>query len=123
MRFMISGSAKLRWFLSGLTLVEATGSPDVCGLVLNLPDRPKFGSVGQPLPGLDVRIAKTASCWCSPVVTRRYRPAGRDRCGVRRGWFHTGDIAHSTTRAITDRKDLIKTSTASTWLRRRSRAR
>ena len=123
MRFMISGSAKLNsqvqeWFYSaGLTLVEGYGLTETSAVLsLNLPDRPKFGSVGQPLPGLDVRIAEDGELLVrGPVVTRGYTGLPDETAAAFvDGWFHTGDIAQFDDEgdlAITDRKkDLIKTS-------------
>ena len=58
MRFMISGSAKLshqvqEWFYSaGIIVVEGYGATETAAIsFLNLPDRPRFGTVGPLIPG------------------------------------------------------------------------
>ncbi len=52
----------------------------------------KLGSVGRPLPGIDVEIAGTRS-WCARRRPRRERSiaAFLDRL-TDDGWFHTGDL-------------------------------
>lgn len=123
MRFMISGSAKLsgqvqEWFYSaGLTLIEGYGLTETAAVAaLNLPDRPKFGSIGRPLPGIDVKIADDGELAVrGPIVARGYAGLPEETAAAfRDGWFYTGDIAEFDAEGdlfITDRKkDLIKTS-------------
>jgi long-chain acyl-CoA synthetase len=77
---------------------------------------PHFGTVGKPLPGVDVRIAADGEVLVrGGNVARGYRnlPAADSESFVD-GWFHTGDIGEFTKDGalrITDRKkDLLKTS-------------
>ena len=110
---MVSGSAALpvstleRWReITGHTLLERYGMTEI-GMALSNPYRGKRipGSVGVPLPGVDVRLAgenaeEVAPGMpgeievCGPNVFAEYwnRPeATRD--AFRDGWFRTGDSA------------------------------
>lgn len=65
LQFMISGSAPMPvWLLErfhgmGLPVLEAYGlSENIIPVALNRPDNFRFGSVGKPLPGCEVRLAE-----------------------------------------------------------------
>ncbi|MDR2619914.1 MAG: long-chain fatty acid--CoA ligase [Propionibacteriaceae bacterium] len=123
MRLMVSGSAKLspqvqEWFYSaGLVLIEGYGLTETSAIACvddNL--HPHFGTVGKPLPGVDIRIAADGEILVrGDNVARGYHnlPAANAE-SFPDGWFHTGDIGEFTpegTLRITDRKkDLLKTS-------------
>lgn len=123
MRFMISGSAKLsrqvqEWFFSaGITIVEGYGATETAAITfLNLPDRPRFGTVGPVIPGLQVKIADDGEVLVSgPTVARGYhRLAEESAEAFKDGWFGTGDVGKLDSDGyltITDRKrDLFKSS-------------
>jgi long-chain acyl-CoA synthetase len=64
LRFFISGAAVLseqiaEWFhAAGIQILEAYGlTESSAASVVNHPDRVKLGTVGQPLPGTQLRIA------------------------------------------------------------------
>lgn len=64
LRFMLSGSAPMpTWLLErfhgmGLPVLEAYGlSENIIPVALNRPERFRFGTVGHPLPGCEVRLA------------------------------------------------------------------
>lgn len=64
LRFMISGSAPMPvWLLErfhaiGLPILEAYGlSENIIPVSLNRPEQFRFGTVGRPLPGCEVRLA------------------------------------------------------------------
>lgn len=64
LRFMISGSAPMpvwlleRFHAMGLPILEAYGlSENIIPVSLNRPEQFRFGSVGRPLPGCEVRLA------------------------------------------------------------------
>ncbi len=103
LRLAISGAAPLqphiaRCFLAlGLTLLEGYGlteaAPTVCGnrIENNVP-----GSVGPPLPGVEVRVTPAGQLLVrSPSVMLGYwnRPEATRRAVDDDGWLHTGDLA------------------------------
>lgn len=126
-RFFVSGGAPLAreiaeflhaadiMVLEGYGLTETTAATHI-----NRPDAYKFGTVGLPLPGVDVKIAEDGEILVSgPNVLQGYykRPDATSEALEKIGdkiWFHTGDIGEIDAEGflrITDRKkDLFKTS-------------
>ncbi len=128
-RVFISGSAALSadlndWFdIVGMPILEGYGLTETsAATTVNRMDSKKSGTVGQPLPGTEIKIADDGEIMVrGPGVMRAYRnrpdandevfgdqPAGPER------WFATGDIGvvdDAGRVKITDRKkDLVKTS-------------
>ena len=124
MRVMISGSAALngdvaRWFdAAGLPIIEGYGlTENSAAACVVRPDDLVFGSVGQPLPGTQVKIAEDGEVLLrGPHVMRGYRnlPEVNAETLLPDGWLATGDIGELDDQGrlrITDRKkDLVKTS-------------
>jgi long-chain acyl-CoA synthetase len=125
MRYMVSGSAALSsdintWFqVVGLPILEGYGLTETsAGAVVNRPGMAMSGTVGQPLPGTEAKIASDGEILLrGPGVMRGYRnrpEANKEVFGVEDGWFATGDIGvidEGGRIKITDRKkDLVKTS-------------
>lgn len=122
-RFFISGSAALnkdvaRWFnAAGITILEGYGmTENFAGATLNHPEDYRFGSVGKPLPGTEIKIAPDGEVMIKgPHVMQGYhnKPDATAETLVD-GWLHTGDIGEIDADGhlkITDRKkDLFKTS-------------
>ena len=121
-RFFISGAAALNrevaeWFhVAGILILEGYGMTESsAGSVVNHPDDYKFGSVGIPFPGTEVKIAEDGEILIKgPGVMDGYHnlPEATEETLVD-GWLHTGDIGEFDGEhlRITDRKkDLFKTS-------------
>ncbi len=123
MKFMISGSAKLshqvqEWFYSaGLLIVEGYGSTETSAIAfLNVPTQPRFGTVGQVMPGIETKLAADGEVLLrGPIITPGYHKLPDQTAeAIQDGWYHTGDLGHFDAEGnltITDRKkDLFKTS-------------
>ncbi len=113
LRLMVSGSAALpattlqQWReISGHTLLERYGMTEI-GMALSNPlhgDR-RPGTVGAPLPGVDVRLVDEAGAVVPPGTPGEIEVRGRSvfkeywnqpeatRHAFRDGWFRTGDMA------------------------------
>lgn len=119
----LSGSAPLdsevhTFFLSiGVILLEAYGLTETCpGLTANRPGQIRIGTVGIPLPGVEVKIAEDGEILArGPNITQGYlnRPEATADA-FRDGWFCTGDKgeqdADGFVRITGRKKELIKTS-------------
>ena len=123
-RYLVSGSAALshevaEWFeAAGLLILEGYGLTETsAGTALNRPHHWKFGTVGEPLPGTEMRIAADGEIQIrGPGIMRGYHGMPEQTAAVldADGWFSTGDVGEIDEGGrvrITDRKkDLVKTS-------------
>ncbi len=123
-RYFVSGSAALdsevaRWFdAAGMPILEGYGLTETSAATsLVRPDEQVFGTVGQPIPGAEIRIAKDDEILLrGPHLMTGYRNLPRENAEVMLadGWMATGDIGSLDDAGrlrITDRKkDLVKTS-------------
>jgi long-chain acyl-CoA synthetase len=119
----ISGGAPLgrelaEWYADiGIRIHEGYGLTETSPVIaVNTPQAHKLGTVGKPLPNVDVRIAEDGEVLVrGPSVFKQYwnKPKETQEAFVD-GWFRTGDIGNLDADgflSITDRKkDLIKTS-------------
>ena len=123
-RLLASGAAPvhpdlLRWFHGiGLPIAEGYGQTEVtlC-TTLNPLDAVKVGTVGRPIPGVEVRIADDGEILVrGPNVCQGYwnQPAATAELIDADGWLHTGDLgvldADGYLRIAGRKKDLIITA-------------
>lgn len=121
-RIFVSAAAPIhpdlvRWFHAlGVPILEVYGQTEDCGpTTMNRPGRVRIGTVGEPLPGVEVRIADDgevlvrgpnvcAGYWDDPASTAEL---------IEDGWMHSGDLGrleNGYLRLVGRKKDLLVTS-------------
>jgi long-chain acyl-CoA synthetase len=125
LRVFISGSAPLSreiaefFHACGILILEGYGlTESSAASFVNRPSRYAFGSVGVPMPGTELKIAREDGeiLMKSPGIMQGYHNLAEETAATltEDGWLRTGDIGEVDERGflrITDRKkDLIKTS-------------
>lgn len=122
MRIAASGAAPLGRVLAefyaavGMPLVEGYGLTEGGVVALNPVDRPVAGSIGLPLPGVEMKLAEDGELLIrsETLFSGYYKDPRASAAVLRDGWLYTGDIASIDERGfiwITGRKkELIVSS-------------
>ena len=127
-RFLTSGSAPLHLdtamtFLGlGVPIMQGYGLTETSPVVsVNRLSRNEYGTVGQPISGVEVRIAPDGEVLVRGrnVMHGYYRDAQATQEALADGWLHTGDVGELNAAGflrITDRKgEVFKTGTGK-WI-------
>ena len=124
LKFTASGGGPLSkelgeiFYAMGIKIIEGYGLTETSPIVtVNPPMRPKYGSIGKPIPGAQLKIAEDGEVLIKgPMVMKGYynKPEATKEAIGEDGWFHSGDIGQVDEEGyffITDRKkDIIVTA-------------
>lgn len=123
LRFFISGGAALSKDLGeffeavGILIIEGYGLTESSPVIAaNRVDDYKFGTVGKPFPGVEVKIAPDGEILTKGpnIMQGYYKNPKETEATIKDGWLYTGDIGEFDSEGflkITDRKKhLFKTS-------------
>lgn len=124
LRYAVSGaapiSAELLTFFNaiGVEILEVYGMTESTAVITaNRPGEVRIGTVGTPLPGIEVHIAEDGELLArGPIITDGYlhRPEATAEAIDSDGWLHTGDLAtmdgQGYTRIVGRKKELIITA-------------
>jgi long-chain acyl-CoA synthetase len=127
-RFFISGGAALSRDLGeffeavGITIIEGYGLTESSPVITaNRVDDYKFGSVGKPFPGVEVKIAPDGEILAKGpnIMQGYYKNKKETEETIKDGWLHTGDIGVFDADGflmITDRKKHLFKTTAGKYI-------
>ncbi|NMP23399.1 long-chain fatty acid--CoA ligase [Sulfobacillus sp. DSM 109850] len=119
LRMVISGGAPLAseigqfFFAVGVPVLEGYGLTETSPvLAVNVLPVPRYGTVGRPLPRVQIAIAADGEILArGPNISAGYWNRPEDtRAAFQDGWFHTGDVGQLTGDGylkVTDRKKYL----------------
>jgi long-chain acyl-CoA synthetase len=101
LKFAISGAAPLGKELAlffealGMPLIEGYGLTEGGVTMMNPVDAIKPGSIGKPLPGIELKIAEDGELLIrsSTLFSGYYNDPAATELVLRDGWLYTGDVA------------------------------
>jgi long-chain acyl-CoA synthetase len=100
-RHAVSGAAPIApeilkfFYAAGVPVLEGWGMTESTGIgTVGTPEHFKFGTVGRPLPGVEIRIADDGEIMMrGPHIFREYwRNPGATAETLKDGWLQTGDL-------------------------------
>lgn len=102
----------------GITIYEVYGMSETTGICTSAGyGRPRFGSVGRAMPGVEIRIAHDAEILVKgPICTKGYLHMPEETAELydEEGWLHTGDLgamdAEGYVRITGRKKDILVTA-------------
>ncbi|MGA2394734.1 MAG: long-chain fatty acid--CoA ligase [Candidatus Lustribacter sp.] len=123
LHYFVSGSATLHldvalnFLAADISIMEGYGLTECSPVVsCNTPAASKLGTVGRPIPGVEVRLADDGEILVrGPNVMRGYyRDPAETAAKIRDGWLATGDVgtldADGYLRIVDRKKEIFKTS-------------
>ncbi len=103
LREALSGAAPISkeilefFFAAGAPVMEGYGMTETStGATFSTPEDHRFGSIGKPLPGVEVKVADDGELLVKGpnIFSGYYHNADASFGAVVDGWLHTGDLGH-----------------------------
>jgi long-chain acyl-CoA synthetase len=85
------------FYACGVPVMEGYGMTETAtAAVVNTPEAFRFGSVGKPLPGVELKVAEDGEILLKGpnIFTGYYKNEDATRDTLADGWLHTGDLGY-----------------------------